>query len=203
MCAADREGGGRRLTRPRSLLTRGRFRRHPLRRRSSPRAPDRSAGPSWSRRYIGSSLISRCIHRRAVGAWWRSSRTLLPPGLLLGLLLAPLLAQPAEVAARARVSPATSDPRVSIAFLPVSMVFSSQGRSSHVSLTSLRALRRIEREPIGRCVSRTALRDGRFRLTSPVCEKSVDSCCSASGRPAMCRRLYDVIRPFRPCRGVV
>jgi len=172
MCAAGREGGGRRLTRPRSLLTRGRFRRHPLRRLSSPCAPDRSAGPSWSRRYIGSSLISRCIHRRAVGAWWRSSRTLLPPGLLLGLLLAPLLAQPAEVAARARVSPATNDPRVSITFLPV----------------SLRALRRIEREPIGRCVSRTALRDGGFRLTSPACEKSVDSCCSASGRPAMCRR---------------
>jgi hypothetical protein len=50
----------------------------------------------------------------------------LPLGLLLGLLLAPLLVQPTDVTARTRVSPTTSDPRVSIAYLAVSMVFSSQ-----------------------------------------------------------------------------
>src|SRR5215470_4560915 len=47
----------------------------------------------------------------------------LPLGLPLGLLLVPLLAQPTDVTATTRVSPTTSELRVSMAYLAVGEVY--------------------------------------------------------------------------------
>jgi hypothetical protein len=76
----------------------------------------------------------------------------LPLGLPLGLLPAPLLVQPTDVTARTRVSPTTSELRVSMAYLAVRRVYITH-EFSNAPRNRARADKRM-RQPDGPTMSR-------------------------------------------------